>query len=92
MGTTLELTPPNAGQFRSLIRPYVDSQFARWSHLNATVLQAGNDLTAIHAEQGGLSSSIDSTAHQLVLWPLVRQVKIWCNSDVLSSGAVLVRL
>ncbi|KDQ17600.1 hypothetical protein BOTBODRAFT_29776 [Botryobasidium botryosum FD-172 SS1] len=40
--------------------------------------------------QGDKDKGVESGDDRPALWPLIRQVKVWCSSPVLSTGAILV--
>lgn len=93
LDTTKRIVATDSAQFGAEITKYVDSQGAgrprdkrrkqREKGKGKAKLQTARDQNAVQA-----ADLVTPDEH--ALWPLIRQVKVWCKADALSTGAILV--
>ncbi len=77
LGTTKHISAPDSKTFGKEISKYIDSKD-----------QKRGDKKDKKKDKEKKKDKDDGPAY----WPLIRQVRVWCNAKALSTGAILVDL
>lgn len=80
LGTTKHITVPDSRTFAKEISKYIDSKDQKRGDKKDKKKDKGKD------------KKKDKDKDEPAYWPLIRQVRVWCNAKALSTGAILVDL
>lgn len=96
LGTTKHIVAKNSTEFAKEIGKYIDSKDQKRGDKKDKAKKDKNkekslmDLVKDNVSKGKKKETNDSLGP--ALWPLISQVKVYCSSNALSSGVILVDL
>ncbi|KAG1892548.1 hypothetical protein F4604DRAFT_1699937 [Suillus subluteus] len=90
LGTTKKISAKNSTIFAQEIAKYIDSKDQKRGSKKDKTKVSDNSPMSIHTKDKNKETK--KKDHGPALWPLIRQVNVWCNAQALSTGAILVDL
>ncbi|KZT72577.1 hypothetical protein DAEQUDRAFT_685625 [Daedalea quercina L-15889] len=90
LGTTKHVTANDSKAFAKEVAKYIDSKEKKHGKNNKKDKEESNGFMAMLKKDS--SKKKDKDEDGSAFWPLIRQVRVKCNSKALSTGAILVDL